>query len=266
MNDLARTKLVDIVNSYGRTVCNTPRTCEIFLQQHCDDLPAERQLLGEALRRGTVSRLVEAKDQPYAAISAALVSELASAADIAPEDARWAVDSWALALGKHPSTATPPPLPIAPLLVEADAQESQCSVTSSKFWPPAIVGLGGGIGAILATLVFTFLLYTLISNPRGTTGIRADAFAMLAGLLMAGAGALGGATGGAVGWLLIQAQSLPAQSAAIARWRLARGFLAACGGAFGASLLGGWFGGLVGIALGGLVGSFSASVVSGLKG
>jgi len=266
MNDLARTKLIDIVNSYGRSVCSTPRTCEIFLHQQCDELPAEREVLAEALRRGTVSRLVEAKDQPYAAISATLVSELVGEAGVSADDARWAVDSWALALGKHPSTAAPPPLPVAPVFPEEEAQQSHNLLTSSKVWPPLIVALGGGIGAVLATLVFTLFVYTMVSNPRGTTGFRADAFAMLVGLIMAVAGALGGSTGGGVGWLLIQAQTLSLGNADIARWRLARGCLAACGGAFGASFLGGWFGGVVGIALGGLIGSFSGAVVSGLKG
>jgi hypothetical protein len=265
MNNLARTKLAEIVTSYGRTVCNTPRTCEIFLQQQCEDLPAERQLLAEALRRGTVSRLLEAKDQPYAAIAGSLVNELVGDAGVSADDARWAVDSWALALGKHPSTA-PPPVPVVAAALMPEEEEPHCAVTSSKVWPPLIVALGGGIGAVFASLVFTFLVYTLISDPRGRTGMRADAIAMMAGLLMAVAGAIGGTLGGGVGWLLIQAQTLPTRSIDTARWRLARGFLAALGGAFGGVLLGGWFGGVLGMAMGGLTGGFSGTVVTGLKG
>jgi hypothetical protein len=265
MNDLARSKLFSIVKSYGQTVCNTPSTCEIFLNQHCGDLPAERQLLTEALRRGTVSRLIEDKDQPYAVLSGRLVSALVEEAGVSEADARWAVDSWALVLGRHPSTAAPPPPPPpAPVLVETEDVGS--SWTSSKIWPPLIVALGGGIGAVFATLVFTFLLYTLVSNPRGHTGFHADALAAVVGLIMIVAGALGGALGAGGGWLLIQVQTLPPRFSDIARWRLVRGFLAALGGAFGATLLGGWFGGLGGIALGGLMGSFSGAVASGLRG
>jgi hypothetical protein len=119
---------------------------------------------------------------------------------------------------------------------------------------------------VFATLLLTFLLYTLISSPRGPTRVQADAFAAVVGLLMTIAGAIGGALGGGGGWLLIQAQTIPTGSSDIARWRLVRGFLAAMGGAFGSTLLGGWFGGFLGIGLGGMIGGFSGSVVSGLRG
>ena len=264
MNDLARTRLFDIVKSYGQTVWNTPSTCEIFLHQRCGDLPVERQLLTQALRRGTVSRLIEAKDQPYVMLSGRLTSELASQAGVSEADARWAVDSWALALGRHPSTAAPPPTPSPPVPVEE--AETQCAVTSSKIWPPLIVALGGALGAVFATLLLTFLLYTLISSPRGPTKVQTDAIAMVVGLMMTVAGAIGGAIGGGSGWLLIQAQTIPPRSSDIARWRLIRGFLGALGGAFGATLLGGWFGGVVGIGMGGLTGGFSGSVVAGIRG
>jgi hypothetical protein len=264
MNNLARTKLADIVNNYGTTVCNTPRSCEIFLQQYCDDLPAEREVLTEALRRGVVTRLMEEKEQPYQLIASSLVKEL-QADGIAAEDARWAVESWALALGKHPSTAPPPPAPV-PAFSDPQEEQAPPAITSSKVWSPLVVALGGGIGAILATLVFTFLFYTLLSNPHGSHGVRSDSIALLLGIVMALAGAVGGGLGGGVGWLLIQLQTIPVGSPDAARWRLARGFLAACGGAFGATLFGGWFGGVVGIALGGLMGAFSGTVVSGLRG
>ncbi len=265
MNDLARTKLFDIVKSYGKTVCNTPTTCEIFLNQHCGDLPAERRILAEALRRGTVSRLLEGKDQPYITLSGRLASELAGEAGVPELDARWAVDSWALVLGRHPSTAAPPPPPTPPIPVEAEA-ERPCAVTGNKFLPPLIVALGGALGAVFATLLLTFLLYTLISSPRGPTKLQTDAIAMVVGLMMTVAGAIGGAIGAGSGWLLIQAQTIPPRDGNIARWRLVRGFLAACGGAFGATLVGGWLGGVVGIGMGGLMGGFSASVVSGIRG
>jgi hypothetical protein len=265
MNDLARTKLFDIVKSYGQTVCHTPSTCEIFLNQHCGELPAERKLLTQALRRGTVSRLIEGKDQPYITLSGRLASELASEVGVSEPDARWAVDSWALALGRHPSTAAPPPPPPPPVPLAPEV-EIPSAVTRSKVWPPLIVALGGALGAVFATLLLTFLVYTLISSPRGRTPIQTDAIAAVVGLMMTVAGALGGALGGGGGWLLIQAQTIPTGSRDVARWRLARGFLAAMGGAFGSTLLGGWFGGFLGIGLGGLIGSFSGSVVTGLKG
>jgi hypothetical protein len=264
MNNLARTKLAKIVKSYGTTVCNTPRSCEIFLQQYCEDLPEERQVLTEALRRGAVSRLMEEKEQPYQLIASSLVKELV-ADGISEEHARWAVESWALVLGKHPSTAPPPPAPV-PAYPESEEEQTPSPIATSKVWPPLVVALGGAIGAILATLVFTFLFYTLVSNPHGHSGARADAFALFLGIIMAVAGAVGAGIGGGVGWLLIQLQTIPVGSRDAARWRLARGFLSACGGAFGATLLGGWFGGIVGIAFGGLLGAFSGSVVSGLRG
>jgi thiol:disulfide interchange protein len=263
MNDLARGKLLKIVKAYGRTVCNTPRTCEIFLQQQCADFPAECQLLIKALHVGTVAELLELKGaQPWAEVIAPLVRALADGAGVPAEDARWAVDSWALALGTHPDTAVPPPV----LLVEAPAEQAPSPVANSRIWPPFIVGLGGSIGACLATLLFTLLIYTLISGPR-VPGGRAGAIAVLVGIVLAIAGAAGGGIGGAIGWLLIQAQTLPTPRAAeLARLRLVRGFLSTLAAAAGATLLGGWLIGLLGIALGALVGGFSGAVVSGMKG
>src|SRR5262249_39761190 len=150
MNDLARKKLFHIVKTYGRTVCNTPRTCEIFLHQHCEAFPDERQLLVEALRHGTVTDLLDLQAGPaWAVVSEPLVNDLAGRASISPLDARWTVDSWALALGKHPDTAPPPPPP--PGLEEPEEEPAANDVASSKLWPPIIVGIGGGIGAVIAT-------------------------------------------------------------------------------------------------------------------
>jgi hypothetical protein len=267
MNDLARRRLFSIVSTYGRTVCHTPRACEIFLHQHCNEFPTEEQVLVEALRHGTVTRLLEMKpgDHLWDDVSTPLVSELAGSARIDWADARWAVDSWALALGKHPETA-PPPEVVAPTQPEPPEPSASGGVATSRIWPPFIVGFGGALGAVLSTLIFTFLLYTLISGPRGGAG-RADAIAMVMGLALAVAGAVGAGIGGAVGWLLIQAQAVETPGAAeFARWRLVRGTLAACSAAAGATLVGGWLTGIVGIALGSLMGAFSGAVVAGLKG
>jgi hypothetical protein len=264
MNDFARAKLFTLVTTYGRTVCNTPRTCEIFLQQQFEEYPAERQLLVEALRLGIVARLLEPTDGlPYVAVAAPLIRELVEGANASAENARWAVDSWALALGKHPDTAPPPP---APPVEEAEEEPALSAMANSKIWPLLIVGLGGSLGAILATVIFTFLIYTLVSSPHVIAG-RAGAIALVVGLVLAVTGGIGGAIGGAGGWLLIQVQTVPTpRSAEVAHWRLVRGFLHTLAGAAGATLLGGWFVGLLGIALGALLGGFSAAVVSGLKG
>jgi hypothetical protein len=264
MNDLARERLRTLVSTYGRGVCHTPRSCEIFLHQECQDFPSEEQVLVEALRHGTVSRLLELPPhQPWDAVSTPLAAELSAGAGISAEQARWAVDSWALALGKHPNTA-PPPLPREAL--QASEPPPPKSIAQSRIWPPLIVSLGGAVGAALATVVFTVFIFTVIAYPRFMAG-RAGAIAFLVGLVLAFVASLGGAIGGGVGWLLIQSQSsILGQTADVARWRLVRGFLSTLASAAGATLLGGWVLGLLGVALGSLAGAFSGAILSGMRG
>ncbi len=108
MNDLARKKLCDFINNYGPTVCSTPATCKMVLGQQCADFPAEKDLLLRALDRGAVTGVMKA---PVGGPWDDLVTTVAGSS-VAPADARWAVESWAIAMGKHPDIAPPPPEPV----------------------------------------------------------------------------------------------------------------------------------------------------------
>jgi hypothetical protein len=134
MNDLPRQKLHGIIVKYSRSICDDARRCEGLLRDLCSGYKRETHVLVSALRERVPHELLNTsssgitKEVTIARLSKRLHDELA----MTEEAARWAVESWALALGlmtateisklatKQPSgdskavskQATPAPLPL----------------------------------------------------------------------------------------------------------------------------------------------------------
>lgn len=87
-----------------------PQRCEALLRDLCAAYGREVNLLVSALKQGVTERLVEARAAatPYEVVSARLTAHLVDNLYLNEAGARWAVDSWALALGlRLPSNEGP---------------------------------------------------------------------------------------------------------------------------------------------------------------
>lgn len=117
MHPYPRQKLAEIIARYGQVVCEEPRHLELLLRDSCPEHRREVNLLLSALREGMPARLMESRVRPDIDV---LARQLSYETGITVEFARWAVESWQVALnsGERPepvSKATPAK---APVLVE----------------------------------------------------------------------------------------------------------------------------------------------------
>ena len=99
MSDAARQTLARIVTQYGPSVADDPRRCEGLLRDLCGDARREINVLVAALKEKVVGDLQAGGDLPPEALIGRGVKKLQDNAGIAEDLARWAVESWALALG-----------------------------------------------------------------------------------------------------------------------------------------------------------------------
>jgi hypothetical protein len=222
MNYEAREKLKKFIANYGAAVCNTPRSCEMFLLTQLADYPDERKVLVEALRQGAVTKLLAREGgRSWDSLSYELAQQLRTAASLSEEDAAWAIDSWGLALGKHPESvavtaeAPPPPPP------DQDPNiRNEDNLKLKAFTPIVAVGgaAGSGVGALLLGIVF-FLFVSAggdvatkfaKKDPRIKEAVAAQevaSFALVMGLV--GAAAVSGGVGGGLGWFVGRGTSNP---------------------------------------------------------
>src|SRR5881397_3943344 len=101
MNDLARQRLREIVARHGRSLCRDPRRCHALLADHCPDQRRELLVLVGALEERVADELLGWQDGlPWESLRDRLVRRLVENRALSEEAARWAVESWALALQK----------------------------------------------------------------------------------------------------------------------------------------------------------------------
>jgi hypothetical protein len=269
MNDLARQKLCEMIANYGPTLCNTPGTCKMVLGQHCLDFPAEKELFLRVLDKGAVAGVMRG---PVGGPWDDLVKQVAGSSD-SDSDVRWAVESWAMALGKHPEAAPLPPEPnIYSLSTLPDAMKSGETSTKGSVLAVAIGGaIGGGVpGFMILILAGTMMGVKLTRNGVDSPGGMAILIVFMAAVICA----VCGGSGAAVGWWIVQMQSsFVNYTTEELNRRLRKGFIGAllgaisCGGGswcFFRTL--GPFAIPVGMFLGGLFGAISGGMFGGAAG
>ena len=100
MNDVPRQTLKRILDQYGRDVCDDPRRCEALLRDFCGEYRREIFVLISALEEGVADDLRTMTAQlPYTVVLPRLSAELHETTALSQEAARWAVQTWAEALG-----------------------------------------------------------------------------------------------------------------------------------------------------------------------
>ena len=100
MNDVPRETLKRILDDYGHEVCDDVRRCEALLRDFCGEYRREIFVLISALQHGVVGDLRTMTAQlPFSVVLPRLAAELHETTALSEAAARWAVRSWAEALG-----------------------------------------------------------------------------------------------------------------------------------------------------------------------
>ena len=117
MNGLPRQKLRELIVQYGRSLCDDPRRCEALLKDYCGQYKREIFVLVNALKNRVAEDLNNTSaGVPPALVVGRLIQRLEDELGLAENAARWAVETWALALGIMPveSVEQPRPAPEMP--------------------------------------------------------------------------------------------------------------------------------------------------------
>jgi hypothetical protein len=111
MNDTARTTLALLVTRYGVSVAHDPNRCEGLLRDTCPECSREIFVLTHAVRQHVTDDLLAPRHTlPLSLTKGFLAKRLEDELGFSTDVARWAVISWAEALGladPAPLTATP---------------------------------------------------------------------------------------------------------------------------------------------------------------
>lgn len=101
MNNMPRRKLLEIIERYGHAIINEPRRCEALMRDHFPAYRREIAVLTTALEERIPLQLHAARNsaRPRPVLLARLTERLHHDVAMEEEAARWAVHSWAFALG-----------------------------------------------------------------------------------------------------------------------------------------------------------------------
>lgn len=100
MNDLPRQKLLELVAQYGHSLCDDPRRCGALLKDHCGQYKREIFVLVNALEKQVAKELINASANiPQSITLARLTRRLEDELGLTQAAAKWAVETWAIALG-----------------------------------------------------------------------------------------------------------------------------------------------------------------------
>jgi formylglycine-generating enzyme required for sulfatase activity len=101
LNEQPRRVLRDLIRTQGASLCEEPVRCKAFLNDLCGSYGREVDALLKALEKRVPAELSKSSDaMPKELLVGRLTERLCSGAAIDRDSARWAVESWALALGR----------------------------------------------------------------------------------------------------------------------------------------------------------------------
>jgi hypothetical protein len=108
MNSTPRDVLIEIVTLYGRPLLGSPQICEGLLKDYCGEFRGEIFVLVSCLRSGLVEQLLHQSGPSIKLVCARLALKLEQNLATSSDIAKWALESWAIALGLlQPDAATP---------------------------------------------------------------------------------------------------------------------------------------------------------------
>src|SRR5271170_828101 len=107
MNTKPREVLIEVIAKYGTQILASPVRFEGVLKDYCGECRREIFVLVSCLRVGVVDQLRRQGGPSVKLVCARLALKLEQNLAISSDVAKWAVESWAIALGLlHPENAT----------------------------------------------------------------------------------------------------------------------------------------------------------------
>jgi hypothetical protein len=130
MNELPRQKLCELIAQHGPGLCEDARRCKALLKEACAVHKTEIRVLTEVLTEGAILDELRAAppEAPRDELLARLTRQLRDATDLPEDEARWGVESWALALGviPAPASAGAPPADAKPQAAATGIERPAC--------------------------------------------------------------------------------------------------------------------------------------------
>jgi hypothetical protein len=102
MNDLARQKLIRLLDAESESALDDTERFEALLFDYCGECRQEIAALMAAVEEDVPQALRRGQNEPYMLLTARLAMKLNAERSIYPEAAQWAVETWAVALGIGP--------------------------------------------------------------------------------------------------------------------------------------------------------------------
>jgi len=151
MDDRPRQTLRMLIERHGQALCDNPRRCEALLRDFCGEYRREIFILVSALKEQVASELLTMQGTaPNSVLLARLQKRLQDQLGLAATSARWAVESWALALGvtivpNPPETTATPTAAEPPAALKPPPRKPRARAARS---PAATVGNVASAGVI----------------------------------------------------------------------------------------------------------------------
>ena len=124
MNDRARRKLCELINRYGQAVLEDPRRLKALLSDVCPGLNRQVHVLVSAAEQRVPQDILSShSEQPQDLLSVRLARRLTDETGITEEAARWAVESWVIALDRTRFPDVPSESPSQPPPVRSGLQQ-----------------------------------------------------------------------------------------------------------------------------------------------
>jgi len=222
MNDLAREKLCELIAKEGQALVQLPLSCKVLLQQHCADCPQEVQALLQVLQQGIATEMIATPGDDDVRRVDDLVDKVRESTTLSDEAARWAIESWAMALSQKPGARIEDHTPELRQRLAKTYGRKSAELMHRHLKLMAVVAVVGGISGAGAWWYFCGLLkgpvavvyYTVLAAICGTLGASMAwlarggttwqrVFASLAGMIVgADMGSMIGARSGFPGGLL----------------------------------------------------------------
>ncbi len=141
MNNLPRQQLCTLVARYGKTICDDPYRCKGLLHDFCGQFKGEISVLMSALEEG-VTQALSVPQNPIATRMQLerQIHRLQEERGLAEDAARWAVESWAIALGIDIGTEETLKTAPAHTALDAAAAASTVASTVASAQPPRSAG------------------------------------------------------------------------------------------------------------------------------
>ena len=254
MNNAAAGILCDVLKSYGRSICDTPRMLETLLRQQARAFPTEVDVLTAAVNHQVVRKLAANPNHDRTELTHILTDY----ARLPFEDAHWAVESWAAALG-----LAPPPKAVTrwneiqtPDALARDASQP----VRRALYGLVLVLLAGVAGGAIPGVWLALALARHDSHAVEFVRqwrVLGTEDPLRIGILYATVGAFVGAVGGAVGFMIAGKTRLTPGRVFGA---MIGAFLASADGVAGGMMAGGPAGAFVGGLIATGVGTFIATL------